>query len=40
MMRSRIEPMKRVAKTLRRHRHLILNYFRAKKQFSSARGLV
>ena len=40
VMRSRIEPMKRVAKTLRRHRDLILNYFRAKKQFSSARGLV
>ena len=35
VMRSRIEPMKKVAKTLRRHRELILNYFRAKKQFSS-----
>ena len=35
VMRSRIEPMKRVAKTLRNHRELILNYFRAKKQFSS-----
>ncbi len=34
-MRSRIKPMKRVAKTLRNHRELILNYFRAKKQFSS-----
>jgi transposase len=34
-MRSRIEPMKRVARTLRAHRELILNYFRAKKQFSS-----
>ena len=34
-MRSRIEPMKKVAKTLRGHRELILNYFRAKKQFSS-----
>ena len=34
-MRSRIEPMKKVAKTLRSHRELILNYFRAKKQFSS-----
>lgn len=35
VMRSRIEPMKKVAKTLRRHRDLILNYFRARKQFSS-----
>ena len=34
-MRSRIEPMKRIAKTLRAHRELILNYFKAKKQFSS-----
>jgi transposase len=34
-MRSRIEPMKKIAKTLRGHRELILNYFRAKKQFSS-----
>ena len=32
---TRIEPMKKVAKTLRSHRELILNYFRAKKQFSS-----
>ena len=35
VMRSRIEPMKKVAKTLRGHRELILNYFRAKKQLSS-----
>jgi transposase len=35
VMRSRIEPMKKVARTLRHHRDLILNYFRAKKQFSS-----
>jgi transposase len=34
-MRSRIEPMKKVAKMLRNHRGLILNYFRAKKQFNS-----
>ena len=34
-MRSRIEPMKKVAKMLRRHRGLILNWFRAKKEFSS-----
>ena len=30
VMRSRIEPMKKVAKTLRSHRELILNYFRSK----------
>jgi transposase len=35
VMRSRIDPMKKVAKTLRGHRDLILNYFRARKQFSS-----
>jgi len=34
-MRSRIEPMKKFAKTVRSHRELILNYFRARKQFSS-----
>jgi transposase len=34
-MRSKIEPMKKVAKMLRRHRALLLNWFRAKKQFSS-----
>jgi transposase len=34
-MRSRIEPMKKVARTLRAHRELILNYFRARKEFSS-----
>ncbi len=34
-MRSKIEPMKKVAKMLRRHRPLLLNWFRAKKQFSS-----
>jgi transposase len=34
-MRSRIEPMKKIAKTLRAHRDLILNYFKAKKEFSS-----
>lgn len=32
---SRIEPMKEIAKMLIRHRPLILNYFRAKKQFNS-----
>jgi transposase len=35
VMRSRIEPMKKIARTLRSHRPLILNYFRAKKQISS-----
>jgi len=35
VMRSRIEPMKTVARTLRNHRELLLNYFRARKQFSS-----
>jgi transposase len=34
-MRSRIEPMKKIARTLRAHRELLLNYFKAKKQFSS-----
>ena len=34
-MRSKIEPMKKVAKMLRRHRPLLLNWFRAKKKFSS-----
>jgi transposase len=35
VMRSRIEPMKKVAKTIRTHKELILNYFKAKKEFSS-----
>ena len=34
-MRSHIEPMKKTARTLRSHRTLILNYFRAKKRLSS-----
>jgi transposase len=34
-MRSGIEPMKAKAKMLQSHRELILNYFRAKKAFSS-----
>ncbi len=34
-MRSRIDPMKKIARMLRKHRPLILNYFKAKKQFSS-----
>jgi transposase len=35
VMRSRIDPLKQVARSLRRHRELILNWFRAKKQFNS-----
>ena len=34
-MRSRIEPMKKIARSLRQHRELILNYFRAEKLLSS-----
>jgi transposase len=34
-MRSRIEPMKKIAKMLRSHRALILNYFKAKNVMSS-----
>jgi len=34
-MRSRIDPMKKIARTLRTHRELLLNYFKARKQFSS-----
>jgi len=34
-MRSRLRPMKKIAKMLRAHRELLLNYFTAKKQFSS-----
>jgi transposase len=34
-LRSRIEPMKRVARMLRKHRELILNWFRAKGTISA-----
>jgi len=34
-MRSQLEPMKKVARTLRNHRELILNWFRAKGALSS-----
>jgi transposase len=34
-MRSRIEPMKRVARSLRGHRELLLNWFRAKGEISA-----
>jgi transposase len=35
VMRSRLEPMKKVARTLRTHRKLILNWFRAHGELSS-----
>ncbi|NJL29602.1 MAG: ISL3 family transposase [Thermoanaerobaculia bacterium] len=35
VMRSRLEPLKKVARSLRRHRELLLNYFRARKEFSA-----
>ncbi len=35
VMRSKIEPLKVKAKTFRKYRHLILNWFRAKKQISN-----
>jgi len=34
-MRSRLEPVKKAARSLRTHRELILNWFRAKKQYNS-----
>jgi transposase len=34
-MQSRLEPIKKVAKSIRKHRELILNWFKAKKAFSS-----
>ena len=34
-MRSKIEPMKDIARSLRKHRPLLLNWFRSKGQFSS-----
>jgi transposase len=34
VMRSRIEPLKKEAKTIRKHKELILNWFKAKKAFS------
>jgi transposase len=35
-LRSRIEPMKKVARTLRTHEDLLMNWFRAKGEISSA----
>lgn len=34
-MRSRLEPMKKMARSIRNHRGLILNWFHARKEFSS-----
>ncbi len=34
-MQSRIEPLKKFVRTVRNHRELLLNYFRARKAFSS-----
>lgn len=34
-MRSRLEPIKKVARSIRIHRQLILNWFEAKKEFSA-----
>jgi len=34
-MRSRIEPMKKVTRTMRKHRELILNWFAAKGTISA-----
>lgn len=36
VMRSRLEPMKRIARSLRDHRELILNWFRARGTISAA----
>lgn len=36
VLRSRIEPMQKVARMLRRHRPLLLNWFRAKGTLSAA----
>src|SRR6266567_8993611 len=35
-LRSRIEPMKKVARTLRSHEALLMNWFKAKGEISSA----
>ena len=34
-MRSKIEPMKEMARTLRNHRELLLNWFRARGEVSN-----
>ncbi len=35
VMRSRIDPLKKFVRPVRNHRELLLNYFRARKEFSS-----
>jgi len=35
VMRSRLDPMKKFVKTLRNHEHLLMNYFKANKEYSS-----
>ena len=35
VMRSQLRPLKKVARSLQMHRELLLNYFRAQKEFSS-----
>ena len=35
VMRSRLGPMKKVARSLRNHRELILNWFHARRQYNS-----
>ena len=34
-MRSRLEPIKKFVRTLRRHEDLLMNYFKANKEFSN-----
>ena len=34
-MRSRLEPLKKIARSLRAHRSLLLSYFEAKKAYTS-----
>lgn len=34
-MRSKLDPIKKFVKTIRKHEDLILNWFKAKKAFSS-----
>ena len=34
-MRSKLEPMKKVARSLRQHEELLMNWFRAKGEMSS-----
>jgi len=34
-MRSQPEPIKKVARSIRAHEHLVLNWFAAKKEFNS-----